>query len=182
MASSAGACRQGLRLLHRRGPGTLDRKGFLGARPGRHGDRDEGERGLRLGLKLEMRAERDRQANAGRQVDDALLCTRAPPHPATPGQNIPDLLDAAVGDGVGDCAGRQFEMREAAAREREEQTHRGSIGRDSVGVFAGDLGLEGAHDRVFRGFGALSLPRDAPAAQLAMEAPIKFLRPAARLL
>src|SRR5262249_60936433 len=85
--------------------------------PGRH---RHGDRGQLLGAErpeLEVRAERDREARARLEGDDALAVALAPPHLAAPGEHVPDLLDGAVRDGARDAPRAAGEVRGAPARE-----------------------------------------------------------------
>ena len=92
----------------------------------------------------------NRQADAGRGVDDAFLFAGAPPNPPAPRKDPPNLLNAAMRDGARDRARRQLEMRETAAGERQQQAHARAVGRDGVGLVAEGLGLEVAHRRRLR--------------------------------
>ena len=69
----------------------------------------------------------------GPQRLNAFLRSGASPQDAAAGDDVPDLLDRAMGHGVRDRAGGQLEMREAAAFERRQQTHRRSIGAVASG-------------------------------------------------
>ena len=133
MASSALAPRQGARRSgfsrDRGAPGAGDRERLVAAGPGRHGDGEERERRSRLGAELEMGSQGNRQAEAGRGVDDALRFARTPPYPPAPRKDPPDLLDGAMGDGVRNLAGRQLEMGKTTAGKRERQVHSGAVGR-----------------------------------------------------
>ena len=141
----------------RRRPAPFDRDRFVGAWPGRHRDRDEGQGGRLVRAKLEMGAKRDRHGRSGLSgtTSSASPCLRQS-SPA-PGHDVPDLLDGPVRDGLRDPAGGQLEMGEAAAGEGGQEPNRGAVGRDRIG-----LGLMAFVSNRFR----IAFPVGAAAARL----------------
>jgi len=119
------------------------------AGPRRHGDGDERKRRAGLGAKLKRRSERDGERRAGAQRLDSLqtflsLPTFLPtPDAAPPAHDKPDFLNGSMGHRMRDGAGRQFEMRHAAAAKAQQQAHGGSVRRRRVRRSAQGLGFEG---------------------------------------
>ena len=135
-ASSEGAPAQGRASGgaggDRRPPGTVDGHRLAFAGPRRHGDRDERKRRAGLGAKLKRRSERDGERRARAQRLDSLQTFLPTPDAAPPAHDKPDFLNGSMGHRMRDGAGRQFEMRHAAAAKAQQQAHGGSVRRRRV--------------------------------------------------
>src|SRR5262249_38952711 len=84
-----------------RHPFARDDKGFIGTRPGRHGDRDPFEWRAAVAAELELSTGRDRDRDPRNDLGDFLVVAKLAPHPPTSRNEVPDLLDRPMGDGLG---------------------------------------------------------------------------------
>ncbi len=80
-----------------------------------------------------MRARGNGHAGTGSQGHDLLPFGLAPPHLAVPVQDVPDLVDEAVGHGPGYPARSQLEMRHRAPAEAEQHPHVRAVWRHDIG-------------------------------------------------
>ena len=83
----------------------------------------------------------------GRERFYPLIAAQRTPERSPAREHVPDLLDRAVCDSVRDRAGRQFEMRHAAAAQTKQQANGGPIRSSRVGCGAKWLQEEGGFGR-----------------------------------
>ncbi len=124
------------------GPGTWGRQRLTHAGPGRHCDREKGERRGRLGAKLEHRPEGNGDCGSRGERLDPFGAVVTAPKRALARQDVPDLFHRAVRHRVGHRACRQFEMGHAPARERKQQADGRAVRRGRVRRCAERLGGE----------------------------------------
>ena len=94
------------------------------------------------GAKLERRPEGNRDRRSGSKRLGPFDVPMAAPERALPGDHVPDLLDRAMRDRVGDAPCGELEMRHAPAGEGQEQADGRAVRRGRVGRCAQRLRSE----------------------------------------
>ena len=102
-------------------------------RPGRHRDRDRGQRAGPGRAELERRPWRDAQRDTDLEGDHDRHVA-AQPHLAVPAHDEPQLLHVTVLDGLRGLTGRQLEVGHAAPLAPHQHPDVGTVGRGDVGL------------------------------------------------